>query len=87
MLLSEEERERITEEETIRANARYHAHKRHLHKDGTCGACGYKPACAGCRVWGLLFGVLVVVFLFRLVVWRTYGPFFSTDTAGALIEA
>jgi hypothetical protein len=74
VVLSEEQREKITEEETVREDARYKVHKRHGLKNGSCGACGYKPACAGCRVWGLLFGVMVVLFLFRMIAWSTYGP-------------
>jgi hypothetical protein len=68
MALSQEERERVTEEEQLRFETRMKAHNAAAGKSGACGvcgACGHKPVCGGCRIWAVVLGFVVLFILFR----------------------
>lgn len=65
MPLSQDEKDRIVEEENLRLETRMKAHQGFANKGVGCGTCGHKPGCSGCRVWAVLLGLLVVFVLFR----------------------
>jgi hypothetical protein len=64
MALSQEEKDRISEEENLRFETRMKAHER-IGKGASCGTCGHKPACNGCRILGVVLGAVLLFFIFR----------------------
>lgn len=70
MPLSREERDRIVEEETLRFQTRAKAHEICNKDRGACSHCGHKSGCRGCRIWALIFGVIMFLFVFRILDWH-----------------
>ena len=56
MALTEAQKERIVEEETVRLDARMKAAEA-LGAKG-CSRCGHQAGCRGCRIWGWIFVVV-----------------------------
>jgi len=65
MPLSQADKDKIVEEETLRFEARMKAHEKQGMKGGRCGVCGQASGCRGCRIWGWVFGGILLLCLFR----------------------
>jgi hypothetical protein len=72
MPLSQQKKDEIAEEETLRFEARMKAHERLGMKGGSCGVCGQRSGCRGCRIWAWVFAAVVVLCLFRAVAWHEW---------------
>jgi len=64
MPLSQADKDRIVEEEMLRFEARAKIREKPGIKSLSCGTCGQRDPCRACRVWGLVFGVIVLLCLF-----------------------
>jgi len=79
--LSQEEKERIMEEEAVRLEGRMKAHAnlnlKGPHCSGAhiedCPRCSQKLGCRGCRLWGWIFAAVVGLFLIHMICGRQDG--------------
>lgn len=75
MPLTQEEKERIMEEEAVRLEGRLRANAAmgakatgsHRWHGGSCEHCSHQPDCRGCRVWAWVFAVVLVVGLLHFL--------------------
>jgi hypothetical protein len=70
MPLSQEERDKIFEEETLRHEARMKAHGWMGHRGEACSTCGHRAGCRGCRIWAWILAAIVLFCLCRSMGWR-----------------
>ena len=68
MPLTQVEKAKITEDETLRFEARMKAHEKLGMKGGSCGICGHRHGCRGCRTWAWVVGALILICFLRMVV-------------------
>ncbi|HXC64731.1 MAG TPA: hypothetical protein VNZ67_10255 [bacterium] len=59
MALTQAQKDRIVEEETVRLDARIKAAEAMGAKG--CSRCGAQSGCRGCRIWGWIFAILALL--------------------------